>query len=119
MRTFLQRSLWIVAFILLSHYSSVAESSSATNVPSPSRWVKPAVEEILPGVWRIRFGSPERFTPDAVRALASARSRIQVTAAANGPAFCARSNPLPDFILADHGLCALRRIRKPNLRLWT
>ena len=32
-----------------------------------ARWAKPAVEEVLPGVWRVRFGKPERFTPNAVR----------------------------------------------------
>ena len=37
-----------------------------------ARWAKPGVEEVLPGVWRLRFGMPERFTPTAVRE-ASAR----------------------------------------------
>lgn len=32
-----------------------------------SRWATPAVEQVLPGVWRVRFGTPERFTPVAVR----------------------------------------------------
>ena len=34
---------------------------------SSAQWAKPAVEEVLPGVWRVRFGRPERFTPTAVR----------------------------------------------------
>jgi alpha-D-xyloside xylohydrolase len=33
----------------------------------PAGWVKPAVTEISRGVWRVRFGVPERFTPDALR----------------------------------------------------
>lgn len=32
-----------------------------------ARWEAPAVEQVLPGVWRVRFGTPERFTPTAVR----------------------------------------------------
>jgi alpha-D-xyloside xylohydrolase len=32
-----------------------------------SAWVAPAVEQIYPGVWRLRFGTPERFTPNALR----------------------------------------------------
>ena len=32
-----------------------------------ARWVTPVVEEVLPGVWRLRFGTPERFTPVAIR----------------------------------------------------
>ncbi len=30
-------------------------------------WATPAVEQVFPGVWRVRFGTPERFTPVAVR----------------------------------------------------
>ena len=30
-------------------------------------WVKPEVEQVAPGVWRVRFETPERFTPGAVR----------------------------------------------------
>ena len=37
-----------------------------------ARWAKPEVAEVLPGVWRVRFGKLERFTPSAVRQ-ASAR----------------------------------------------
>jgi alpha-D-xyloside xylohydrolase len=29
----------------------------------------PSVEQVLPGVWRVRFGTPEQFTPMAVREL--------------------------------------------------
>jgi alpha-D-xyloside xylohydrolase len=48
-------------------------ADTRTKEPLPSaRWAKPAVEEVLPGVWRVRFGMPERFTPNAVRE-ASAR----------------------------------------------
>ena len=30
-------------------------------------WKKPEVTEIAHGFWRVRFGAPERFTPDALR----------------------------------------------------
>ncbi len=33
----------------------------------PDWWVKPESAEIFPGVWRVRFGTPEPFTPSAVR----------------------------------------------------
>ena len=35
-------------------------------VTSP-QWATPTVESVLPGVWRVRFGAPERFTPSAIR----------------------------------------------------
>lgn len=31
-------------------------------------WVKPAVTEIAAGVWRLRYGQPEKFTPESMRA---------------------------------------------------
>ena len=30
-------------------------------------WTKPEIAEIGRGVWRVRFGQPERFTPNAIR----------------------------------------------------
>lgn len=36
------------------------------SLPAP-QWFKPDVAELLPGVWRVRFGQPERFTPTAIR----------------------------------------------------
>lgn len=30
-------------------------------------WAKPTVEQVAPGVWKARFGTPERFTPSAIR----------------------------------------------------
>ena len=38
-----------------------------TREPVTARAAAPAVEQVLPGVWRVRFGTPERFTPVAVR----------------------------------------------------
>ena len=35
--------------------------------PVAARAAAPAVEQVLPGVWRVRFGTPERFTPVTVR----------------------------------------------------
>jgi len=43
-------------------------SATGTNPTAATpRWAAPAVEELFPGVWRVRFGTPERFTPAAVR----------------------------------------------------
>lgn len=42
-------------------------AAGADQVAAISRWATPAVEEVFPGVWRVRFGTPERFTPVAVR----------------------------------------------------
>ena len=52
---------------VLATSGNVRPLCAATNSVSGSGWAKPAIEEILPGVWRIRFGQPERFTPNAVR----------------------------------------------------
>jgi alpha-D-xyloside xylohydrolase len=30
-------------------------------------WVKPVVEQVAAGLWRVRFGTPEAFTPVAIR----------------------------------------------------
>jgi len=42
-------------------------AATATEGKAAARWAAPAVEQVLPGVWRVRFGAPERFTPLAVR----------------------------------------------------
>jgi alpha-D-xyloside xylohydrolase len=57
--------LALIAGSLLNRNGAVARESppsAAANV-----WPAASVQEVLPGVWRLRFGSPERFTPDAVR----------------------------------------------------
>jgi alpha-D-xyloside xylohydrolase len=42
--------------------------AAATNeIATTPRWATPAIEQVFPGVWRVRFGTPERFTPVAVR----------------------------------------------------
>ena len=35
--------------------------------PTGATWARPVVEQVAPGVWRVRFGTPERFTPGAIR----------------------------------------------------
>ena len=40
-----------------------AESPKVTG----AAWVKPLVEQMAPGVWKVRFGAPEWFTPGAIR----------------------------------------------------
>src|ERR1035437_7978932 len=42
-------------------------SAGSPNELSSIRWATPNVEEVLPGVWRVRFGTAERFTPNTVR----------------------------------------------------
>ena len=61
----------VFAITLAGAHSLGAEDRPADTLAkersSSARWAKPAVEEVLPGVWRVRFGTPERFTPNAVR----------------------------------------------------
>jgi alpha-D-xyloside xylohydrolase len=59
-----------VGSILLAVSAAAADVRpllAATNSFSGAGWTKPAIDEIFPGVWRIRFGQPEPFTPNAVR----------------------------------------------------
>lgn len=61
----------LLAFALFQACSPGSESRSRTvDTQAPAanaQWAAPAVEQVLPGVWRVRFGTPERFTPVAVR----------------------------------------------------
>gem|GEM_PF-5155853 len=56
-------SLKAVATGCLALATLRAEGQAATG----AGWVKPVVEQVAPGVWRVRFGTPERFTPGATR----------------------------------------------------
>ena len=48
--------------------SDAQPPAAATNeIATTPRWATPAIEQVFPGVWRVRFGTPERFTPVAVR----------------------------------------------------
>ncbi len=47
--------------------AAAASASSDARASSGSGWAEPGIEQMLPGVWRVRFGTPERFTPGAVR----------------------------------------------------
>ncbi len=40
-----------------------AENTATTD----ATWARPAVEQAAPDVWRVRFGTPERFTPGSIR----------------------------------------------------
>jgi alpha-D-xyloside xylohydrolase len=42
-------------------------AAGTDDIAATPRWATPAVEQLFPGVWRVRFGTPERFTPAAVR----------------------------------------------------
>jgi alpha-D-xyloside xylohydrolase len=61
-------------------------AGGTNEVTAAPQWATPAVEQLLPGVWRVRFGTPERFTPVAVRESAP---RVQGFASLPAPA------PLP------------------------
>jgi alpha-D-xyloside xylohydrolase len=61
-------------------------AGGTNEVTAAPQWATPAVEQLLPGVWRVRFGTPERFTPMAVRESAP---RVQGFASLPAPA------PLP------------------------
>ena len=47
--------------------ADAVEPSGTRAAAAPKGLAVPAVEQVLPGVWRVRFGTPERFTPVAVR----------------------------------------------------
>ena len=47
-------------------------------------WVAPTVTEQFPGVWRVRFGTPEKFTPNSIREAAPRGEQLK-TVAPPGP----------------------------------
>jgi alpha-D-xyloside xylohydrolase len=47
--------------------AEAVQTSGGRAAAAPKGLAVPAVEQVLPGVWRVRFGTPERFTPVAVR----------------------------------------------------
>lgn len=55
----------LVTALTGSNVRSAETTSSQTT--SNLMWAQSVVTETFPGVWRIRFGQPERFTPDSVR----------------------------------------------------
>jgi len=63
------RSLSLIPLVAATAVAlTPAASFGSAAIPSSGPgWVTSAAEQILPGVWRIRFGTPERFTPTAVR----------------------------------------------------
>jgi len=65
-------TLWLLLGLALSRAGVAgAENQSPGTVTHEAiaapQWPAPAITEVLPGVWRVRFGHPERFTPVAVR----------------------------------------------------
>lgn len=55
----------LVASALLA--SANLNAATSSNQPVDSGWRTPVVSNIAPGVWRVRFGEPERFTPNSAR----------------------------------------------------
>jgi len=51
-------------FCLFLILSGVVSQGAESN---PGGWTQPVVTEIASGIWRVRFGTPERFTPDSIR----------------------------------------------------
>jgi hypothetical protein len=62
---------FIMPSLGLSAVATLCLALAAPGVASPAdleaRWMKPAVEQAALGVWKVRFGTPERFTPGAIR----------------------------------------------------
>lgn len=48
--------------------------AGTNEIAAARRWATPVIEQVYPGVWRVRFGTPERFTAVAVR---EAEPRVQ------------------------------------------
>ncbi len=48
--------------------AGAAQGQPPVSTPPRVQLAAPALEQVFPGVWRVRFGTPERFTPVAVRA---------------------------------------------------
>src|ERR1017187_8387235 len=82
------RSLLLVLLVIVVATLSTRAGSPSSEGPGASEagWVEPTVEQILPGVWRVRFGTPERFTPGAIRESAPRATEMERLA---------RPTPLP------------------------
>lgn len=48
--------------------ATTPKGEKKTNPQANPGWVKPVITEVAPGIWRLRFGTPEQFTPDSMRA---------------------------------------------------
>lgn len=42
-------------------------AANSSDLPPDAGWRTPVVSEIGTGIWRVRFGEPERFTPNSAR----------------------------------------------------
>lgn len=62
----LAKGVSLLCFLFLACISTLAADASESPAAS---WKQPEVTEVGRGVWRVRFGQPEKFTPDAVREL--------------------------------------------------
>jgi alpha-D-xyloside xylohydrolase len=66
MRPLLLSSSILISWVLSPASSPCAEGKLPARA-TVEQSAAPLVEQVLPGVWRVRFGTPERFTPVAVR----------------------------------------------------
>ena len=71
---FMQKLLFIPVLILVI----MLQTARSTGVDNPGSmvaldgnltgdWAKANIAEVYPGVWRVRFGKPEKFTPHSIR----------------------------------------------------
>lgn len=59
---------WVITVaVAVTLTTATLRANPSPAQPSDSGWRPPVVTEIAPGVWRVRFGAPERFTPNSVR----------------------------------------------------
>lgn len=54
-------------FLLFTLNPSVLTAAAVTEPAGQPGWTQPAITEMGRGVWRVRFGQPEPFTPHTVR----------------------------------------------------
>jgi hypothetical protein len=73
--------VFVIGLVLSPAFDNLLLAMGKLETGHTARWEAPAVEQVLPGVWRVRFGTPERFTPTAVREPCP------------GPQFKVRNNP--------------------------
>jgi alpha-D-xyloside xylohydrolase len=68
-------SQWLTGMVIgcLALASQAAEGL----VSNDTGWVKPTVEQAAPGIWKVVFGNPERFTPGTIREAQPQRANLQ------------------------------------------
>jgi hypothetical protein len=73
----------MVYFVACATYGLVLSPAFSREAITAPQWAAPTSEEVLPGVWRVRFGTPERFTPVALQV--GRDTVFQITIKAFGP----------------------------------